>query len=198
MASMDPMQSAALDILSIARTAEQLAVTFYSNGIKQHEQLGIAGDDLTYLQSAVTEEQLHQEFLAQSGGQSLADVFSFPHGDATFTDKSLFTQTLEQLETAFVAAYLAAVKEFAEQGRPDLVQIAAQLCGVESEHRAFARDLGGLTPAANVAFEAPLFEHVSDALGALQSGGFLTPREGNRYAYAPVPDQYPGVTGTHP
>ena len=37
------------DILSIARTAEELAVTFYSNGITHHHALGINDSDLLYL-----------------------------------------------------------------------------------------------------------------------------------------------------
>ena len=45
----------------------------------------------------------------------------------TFTHQELFIETLEELETAFIGAYLAAVKEFAEQGQPGLAQIAAQI-----------------------------------------------------------------------
>jgi Ferritin-like domain len=186
------------DILSIARTAEQLAVTFYSEGIKHHQQLGIQGSDLAYLQAAATEEQIHMEFLAENGGESLTDIFSFPEGHDTFKNLSLFVQTLEQLETAFVAAYVVAAGEFAQQSRPDLAQIAAQLCGVESEHRALGRDLAGLTPATNVAFEIALFNHVSDAFSALKAGGFLSPSDVNRFKYEPVSNRFPGVTGIQP
>ena len=45
----------------------------------------------------------------------------------------MFIATLEKLEEAFIATYLAAVKEFCLLGQPGLAQIAAQICGIEAE-----------------------------------------------------------------
>ncbi|MDQ6643825.1 MAG: hypothetical protein M3Y76_05195, partial [Chloroflexota bacterium] len=58
-----------VSILSIARTAEQLAVTFYSNGLNNADKLGITGDELDYLKAALVEEQIHQQFFTANGGQ---------------------------------------------------------------------------------------------------------------------------------
>lgn len=82
-------------------------------------------------------------------------------------------------------------------GELRLARIAAQLCGVECEHRARPRHQWP-DPADNVAFEVVLVVSVSDAVGALQSGGFLCPRGGNDYEYKPVPDVFQGVAHPHP
>lgn len=185
-------------ILSVARTAEQLAVTFYSHGIAHHQQLGITGSDLAYLQAAVVEEQLHLNFEAANGGRSLASTFSFPHGDDTFEHLSVFIATLEQLEFDFIAAYLAATMEFAQMGHARLAQIASQIGGVECEHRALGRDIGGLVPADNVGFEPVLLSSVGAAVGALKAQGYLNPRKGNSYAYQPVSTAGHGVIYRHP
>lgn len=188
----------AVDILSVARTAEQLAVTFYSHGIQNHKTLGIVGNELAYLKAAVVEEQIHLNFLVAHGGKSLADTFSFPHGAATFTSKHQFIETLGVLENDFIAAYLAAVKEFAEMGSPSLAQIAAQIMGVEAEHRTLGRDIGGLVPADNVAFEVAGLATVGAAVDALKAQGFLSPRKNNTYTYAAVSNAGAGVTHRNP
>ena len=98
-----------VQILSIAATAEELAVTFYSHGIANASKLGISGANLSYLQAAVIEEQIHRDFEVSAGGKPLTDTFSFPNGQATFEHLNVFIATLEKLEEAFIAAYLAAV-----------------------------------------------------------------------------------------
>lgn len=136
-------------IFTVARTAEQLAVTFYTNGVANADKLGITGNQLDALKAALIEEQIHQQLFVAQGGDSLADTFSFPDGPSTFTDLGKFIKAQQQLEGVFDSAFLAAVKEFAEPpiSRPDLAQIAAQIAMIESEHRALGRDIGGLDPA---------------------------------------------------
>lgn len=187
------------DILSIAATAEALAVAFYGMAIQHHRDLGIFDSDLAYLKAAQVEEQIHFNYLTAAGGAPLTTRFSTPHGPGTFLHKKTFVSTLVALETNFVAAYLAAVKEFAEQGQPGLAQVAAQVCGVESEHRTLARDIGELVPADNVAYEAALLARVSDAVGALSSGGFLSPTAKNYLQYKAISlRNLQGVTHTQP
>ena len=187
-----------VQILSVAATAEELAITFYSHGIAQASKLGISGVDLTYLQAAVIEEQIHRDFEVAAGGKPLTGTFSFPHGFDTFKHQSLFIATLEELEEAFIAAYLAAVKEFAQLNRPDLAQIAAQICGIENEHRALGRDIGNLIPANNWAFSPVLVATVSDAVGVLESEGFLSPKSGNSFNYQAVNTADHGVINRQP
>jgi Ferritin-like domain len=176
-----------VQILSIAATAEQLAVTFYSNGIANANALGIKGDNLLYLKAAVVEEQLHENFLVANGGTSLTSTFSFPNGAATFQDLNTFITTLNQLETDFVAAYLAAVSEFSQYNQPRLAQIAGQILAIESEHRAIGRSISpNIQVPNNRAYAPALLESVGDAVDALSAQGYLSPKSGNSYTYSAV------------
>ncbi len=186
------------DILTIARTAEQLAVTFYTNGVANADKLGITGDNLAYLKAALVEEQIHQQFLAANGGKSLADTFSFPQGPQTFTDLKTFIATQQQLEGVFDSAYLAAIMEFAQLGRPDLAQIAGQIATIESEHRALGRAIGGLVPADNWAFTPVLLTSVGAAPALVQKAGYLSPMSGNSYTYQQTPTSGAGVEQLKP
>ncbi len=187
-----------VSILTVARTAEQLAVTFYSNGIANADKLGITGDNLAYLQAALVEEQIHQLFFTANGGQSLADTFSFPSGAKTFTDMTTFITTQQQLEGVFDSAFLAAVAEFAQLGRPDLAQIAAQVACIEAEHRALGRSIGNLSPADNWAFTPVLIGSVGDAPTLVKQAGYLSPTSGNSYTYQEVSTDNSGVEQRKP
>ena len=187
-----------VDILTVARTAEQLAVTFYTNGIANADKLGITGDNLAYLKAALVEEQIHQLFFTANGGKSLADTFSFPQGPQTFTDLKTFIATQQQLEGVFDSAFLAAIMEFAQLGRPDLAQIAGQIATVESEHRALGRVIGGLVPADNWAFTPVLVTSVGAAPALVQKAGYLSPMSGNSYTYQQVDTSGAGVEQLKP
>ena len=116
-------------ILNIAITAEELAVVFYSNVIKNANHLGFSNAGFLDIEATLIEEQIHQIFLAKQGAKALTNKFSFPFGNDTFRNFNHFITVQQQMEALFVAAYLAAGKEFAQLGRPDLVQIAAQIGG---------------------------------------------------------------------
>lgn len=185
-------------ILTVARTAEQLAVTFYTNGIANADKLGITGDNLANLKAALVEEQIHQQLFTASGGQSLAATFSFPQGPQTFTDLKTFIATQQQLEGVFDSAFLAAIMEFAQLGRPDLAQLSGQIACVESEHRALGRVIGGLVPADNYAFVPVLVASVGDAPALVQKAGYLSPTSGNSYTYQQVSTSGAGVEQLKP
>jgi len=183
-----------VQILSIAATAEQLAVTFYAQGIANASKLQITGANYDYLVAAIVEEQIHRDFLVANGGKPITDTFSFPHGAETFKDQLTFVNTLQQLEEAFIAAYLAAVSEFSQYGQHRLAQIAAQIMGVEAEHRGLGRSISSNFPFAdNFAFEPALVESVGDAVGVLAAEGYLSPKGGNSYKYQPVSTDNPHV-----
>lgn len=179
-------QQAIIDILTVARTAEQLAVTFYSNGVANAKKLKIRKEQLENLKAALIEEQIHQLFFTANGGQSLADTFSFPKGAQTFEDLQTFIATQQQLEGVFDSAFLAAVKEFSIIGEHRLAQIAAQVACIESEHRALGRDIAGLVPADNWAYAPVLIAKVADAPAAVAAAGYLSPKPGNSYKYQQV------------
>ena len=181
------------DILTIARTAERLAVTFYTNGIKHASSLGVKGSDLQYLKAALVEEQIHELFFASAGGKVLSSDFSFPQGPQTFKSLSAFIATQQQLEGVFDSAFLSAIREFAQQGRADLAQISGQIACIEAEHRALGRAIANLNPADNWAFTPVLIGKVGDAPALVTKAGYLSPRSGNHYTYKQVSTAYNGV-----
>ena len=190
-AASDPAKIKA--IFTVARTAEQLAVTFYSNGLQNADQLGLGPEAQGQIQAALVEEQLHQRLFTAQGGDSLTDTFSFPQGAATFSDLGTFIATQQMLEGVFDSAFLAAVREFAEMGEARLAQIAAQIACVESEHRALGRDIGGLDPGDNWTYAPVLVSFVADAPALVQSAGFLSPAPSNTYKYAAVDTSLAGI-----
>ncbi len=176
-----------VQILSIAATAEELAVVFYGQAIANANALGISGVNLAYLKAAMVEEQIHHDFLVAAGGTALTSTFSFPNGASTFQNIQTFIHTLDQLETAFEAAYLAAVSEFAQYGQPRLAQIAAQIAIIEGEHRTLGISIPStVTVPNNHAYAPALVESVGDAVGVLAAAGYLSPVNGNRYTYQAV------------
>ena len=58
-------------ILSVARTAEQLAVTFYSHAVQNADKLGLYGKNLEDVRAILIGEQIHQQFFASMGGSPL-------------------------------------------------------------------------------------------------------------------------------
>ncbi len=194
-----PLVSAAGDpakikaIFTVARTAEQLAVTFYKNGLDNADALGLGPEAQGQIQAALVEEQIHQQFFTAQGGDSLADTFSFPQGARTFSDLGTFIATQQMLEGVFDSAFLAAIREFAEMGEPRLAQIAAQIACIESEHRALGRDIGSLDPADNWTYAPVLVAFVADAPAAVAAAGFLSPVPGNTYKYVPVDTSLAGI-----
>lgn len=174
-------------ILAIAATAEQLAITFYTEGIKNAHKLGISGQNLDYLTGAVVEEQYHLDVLVNAGGKPVTGNFSFPYGDETFEHQDKFINTLDQLETAFESAYIAAIRDFAILGLPDYAVLAAQIVTIEAEHRALGRSISTSIPLANNwAFTPVYVKSVADAAHVLGAEGYLSPKGKNSYTYKPV------------
>lgn len=137
-----PLTSPA-NIFVVAQTAEQLATTFYRNGILNAGKLGLDVDEVTYLKAAGIEEQLHQRLFASLTGVATlpTKVFSFPFGADTFTNLDLFITTQQILEGVFDSAFIAAVRELARQGAYRAAQIAAQIATIEAEHRVLGRQI---------------------------------------------------------
>ena len=190
-------------ILNAAATAEALATVMYDNLIKStlYTQ-GLSGNvnDQAYLAAGREQESLHYQTLTGAGAVALATTFYFPSGMFTTASATQSVQTalntLVTLEDAFIAAYLIGVRDLSTTG---LKVLAAQILGVEAEHRAFGRviaaDLNltsvtGLSGTAedvqgsaghaanNIAYErtfsttGPAFQTITDVVKAL--GPFVT------------------------
>jgi len=164
-------------MLNLAATAETLACTLY-HAVLTTGEIQFAAVDVQYLTAALDAELQHLEFLNANGGKAVAEEFYFPEN--MFTDLSVFVPTTEALETAFVAAYLAATRRAAELGNPLLAMTAAQVSAIEAQHLALIRLVGDVQPANNISLAQTLFFNVSDAVPPLQpflegGDGFIGP-----------------------
>jgi hypothetical protein len=164
------------DITNIAITAEALAITLLGGAIATAQSGGydmpLSADVIGILQAARAEEQFHYDFLEQAGGVPLTTTFTIPDPALLSSTTTLFT-TLVTLETAFVAAYMAAGREFAAMDNAELVQYAFEIANVEAQHRVLANYALGTRPAVDYAFYPALFDTVGDAATALTDLGFI-------------------------
>jgi hypothetical protein len=196
---------------------ERLATTFYytgltSAGVMGNRQLGGSSTNalnpglppngnpshVRALQAALDAESKHAALLAQAGATAPHTQFYFPRATftqmGTSTDAQTFLGVLDQLETAAVGAYIAAVHALASLRRVDLVGLAAGIAGVEAEHRMLGRLLAGLRPANNLTLERMPFACVGDAAPTLQP--FLTGKGFAQGAIGPLALPTPAQT-TH-
>ncbi len=207
-------------ILNAAATAEALATVMYDNLTKSALfTQGLSGNvnDQAYLVAGREQESLHYQTLTGAGAVPLTTTFYFPSGMFTTTHAQQSVQTalntLVTLEDAFIAAYLIGIRDLSTTG---LKVLAAQILGVEAEHRAFGRviaaDLNltsvtGLSGTAegvqgsaghaanNIAYErtfsttGPAFQNINDVVKAL--GPFVTaPAAGTAGAFDPTSYAY--------
>lgn len=167
------------DILNIAQTAEYFAVTFLTAALGNASTIGLTGLTLEIVQAILAAEVLHVQFLTAVGATPLTTNFTIPDPKA-LTDFTTFFKNVEAADTIFVGAYLAAIREFAELGQPQLSKIAAQFMGVEAEHRVLARaalatvknDSASMPPN-NKGYETDLFLYVREAAALLGALGFV-------------------------
>lgn len=164
-------------ILNLAATAETFACVHYYSAINSAEALGLSDEEVNWLKSFLDSELKHKQFLEANGAVSLATEFYVPEN--LFTDRQLFVETSNTAENWFVAAYLAATRRFAELGEPLLAATTAQVSGVEAEHQALIRLMGGLQPSFQTLKE-PLFWNTSEVAPLFQpflegGDGFVGP-----------------------
>jgi hypothetical protein len=126
-------------ILGAAKIAEALATTMYTGIINDAPFFStLSGESQDYIVAARDEEKFHYDLLkgATGGTDAQLDYF-FPTG--MFTNVQTTINTLVTLEDAFIAAYLIGVKDFSNS---NLRVLAAQIMGIESDHRTLARLIG--------------------------------------------------------
>jgi hypothetical protein len=99
-------------------------------------------------------------------------------------------------EHLFVNTYLLGVTIAAAAGQPTLARYAAELGGVESEHRVLGQSLAGESPPNDLGFEVFELSTVSAIEGALMSAGFGLGQQGSaagRFYDFPEPPMAPPV-----
>jgi hypothetical protein len=177
------------NLLDQGLTIELVATTFYYTGLTSRAVVGdpkLAGSsadpnavarngnaaNTANLQAALDQEQKHAQILANAGAVSPFKRFYFPASafdSLGYTSQAgTFLWTLDHLETACVAFYLAAVRRFAALGRPDLAVLAVRTLAVECEHRALYRVIAEDDPANNITLPVDQFTCASEALSLLK------------------------------
>lgn len=146
-------------ILNIAATAETFATTHYYRALSE---MDFNDGEKAYMLAAMESELLHRNFLIANGAKPIVEEFYFPEG--TFADNKMLGTVTSVAETVFVAAYLAAVRRFAELEQPLLSMVAGQVAVVEGQHLLFMKGLAGTSPANDLGLADPLFYNVSDAV----------------------------------
>jgi hypothetical protein len=151
-----------------AVTAEALAVTFLTQVVDR--AAGSAVEQAApVVKAANREEYIHYQVLHGLDFRPLTKKFWLP--DAFFADNlKNIPAVIEMAETLFVNAYLIGVTTFARHHKPSLARYAAEILGVEAEHRALARSLEGKLPN-NLAFEDYRYHHLSRIVRALEQAG---------------------------
>jgi len=148
-------------MLNLAATAETFACVHYYTAINSADALGLSEQEVGWLKAFLDSELQHKLFLEANGAVPVATEFFVPEN--LFSDRALFVATSNVAENWFVAAYLAATRRFAELGEPLLAATTSQVSGVEAEHQALIRLMGGLQPSFQTLKE-PLFWNTSDVV----------------------------------
>ena len=152
-------------ILQLAAAAEALGITFYYEGIRGGFFAGLPDAQQWYLQAALDEERNHLDFLMAHGAAAPPAHFFFPAG--LFADLDAFLGQLDLLENIFIGAYLAAIQRLRQLGEPLLAEVAAQILGVEAEHRVLGRVMAGAALPSDRSLAATRYSCLSEALDEL-------------------------------
>jgi len=152
------------DFGNAAVGAERIGIAFYSNALGQVSPFGVPGDvakgtllnsaHRIYFQAARNQEDTHRAVLQSLGLAFKFSVFQFPAG--TFDSADAMLAFGEQLESVFIGAYLGAIKVAASATNSFIAEAAAQIVGVECEHRVLIRDIAGETPPNDRFFEGDI------------------------------------------
>ena len=148
------LADAATDFASAAVGAERIGIAFYGNAIGSGSPWSAAGDAATttllnsshrgYFMAAFAQETSHLATLRSLGVDFPAHTFKFP--DGTFATKGSMLAMGAALESIFIGAYLGAVSAAAGAGNAFVAEAAAQICGIECEHRVLINDIMAISP----------------------------------------------------
>jgi hypothetical protein len=156
--------------------AERIAVAFYSNALGVTSAFGVPGDlakgtllnsaHREYFEAARKQEASHLATLLSLELSFPFSKFAFPSG--TFQSAPAMLAMGEKLENIFIGAYLGAIKvaaTVADSLGIFVAEAAAQIMGVECEHRVLIRDIAGEDPPNNRFYEGDVGSPPTNALG---------------------------------
>ena len=148
--------------------AERIGIAFYGNALGTGSPFSVPGDSAkgtllnsthrVYFHAAFNQETQHLKTLQSLGLSFPFTKFAFPAG--TFDSANRMLAFGEALESIFIGAYLGAVLAAANAANQigdalgvAVAELAAQICGIECEHRVLIRDIAGLNPPNDRFFE---------------------------------------------
>lgn len=148
--------------------AERVGIAFYGNALGTGSPFSLPRDlakgtllnstHRVYFQAAFNQETQHLRTLQNLGLNFPFNKFGFPEG--TFDSAKNMLAFGEALESIFIGAYLGAVQASAAAANKigdnlgvAVAELAAQICGIECEHRVLIRDIAGLNPPNDRFFE---------------------------------------------
>jgi len=164
----------ATDFVTAAIGAERIGIAFYGNALGSGSLYSAPGDPATstllnsshrgYFQAAFNQETSHLGVLSSLGLPDFPfHTFQFPGG--TFGSKESMLAMGASLEAIFIGAYLGAVKQGASLGNVLVAEAAAQICGIECEHRVLINDIMGISPPNDRFYEGNVASPPTKALG---------------------------------
>ena len=152
------------DFGNAAVGAERMGIAFYSNALGEPSPFGVPSDQAKgtllnsahriYFNAARNQEDTHRSVLQSLGLDFPFSVFQFPAG--TFESAKTMLAFGEQLESVFIGAYLGAIKVAASATNSFIAEAAAQIVGVECEHRVLIRDIASEDPPNDRFFEGDI------------------------------------------
>ncbi len=164
--TLDPI----VDFGNAAVGAERIGIAFYGNALGMGSDFSVPSDiakstllnsaHRVYFEAAFNQETEHLLTLLSLTLNFPFAHFAFPPG--TFDSAKAMLALGEQLESIFIGAYLGAIKTAASLANtsddtngigPVVADLAAEICGIECEHRVLIRDIAGLTPPNDRFFE---------------------------------------------
>lgn len=134
-------------ILDILLIAERLEDAMYAKGLEFGLLGSLPNHEQADVKAAVSEEYSHAELLMHLGATAVNTAFYCPPG--TFDSLSQYLKVLLSLEEASNSAYSAAIYQFAVSCLAErrLALVAAQILGIEAEHRVLVRAVEDECPA---------------------------------------------------
>jgi Ferritin-like domain len=168
--------SPVLDFVNAAVGAERIGIAFYGNALGSGSPYSVPGDPAThtllnsshrgYFMAAFNQESSHLAALIANGGSFPFGHFGFPEG--TFDSADPMLAMGQNLESIFIGAYLGAVRAGAAD-RSSLgtfvAEVAAQICGIECEHRVLINDIAGVSPPNDRFYEGNVLSPPSGSFG---------------------------------
>jgi hypothetical protein len=180
-------------ILGDAATAEGLLVTMLGVARTKQSQLALDEATVRLVRAAQCEEEAHFNNLVAAG--AVPSTSKYTIADRVFENPTTFLTTWLDLERIMVGMYMIAARRLAENGEPNLVEMAYQIGAVEAQHQALLRQLMGERLPADRAFAAWQFRQTTQGLAEIKRMGLID-GDGTTYDYPGPGDRFcRGVTG---